>query len=131
MIKMPWKHFDRNEFACRGSNCCGGQNLIEDSFIDLLDELREACGFALPVNSGYRCSVHNQAVSTTGPNGPHTKGRAADLRVDRKRAHRVLELALPMGFTGIGLNQKGDARFIHLDDLPDAPGQPRSVIWSY
>jgi len=31
------------------------------------------------------------------------------------------------------VNQKGPhaARFIHLDDLPDAEGQPRPTIWSY
>jgi zinc D-Ala-D-Ala carboxypeptidase len=40
-------------------------------------------------------------------------------------------LALEQGFTGIGVSQKGAIRFIHVDDLPDAPGQPRPTIWSY
>lgn len=124
---MTWRHFDRNDFACK--HC--GENKTEDDFIDLLDELREQCGFALRVTSGYRCPEHNQAVSTTGPTGPHTTGRAADLGVSREKAYRVLDLALRMGFTGIGLNQKGEARFVHLDDLPNAPGQPRPSCWSY
>lgn len=128
---MTWKHFTRNEFACKGNDCCGNSNLIEDSFIDLLDELREQCGFALPVTSGYRCPVHNSKVSHTGLTGPHTTGRAADLGVRGERAYRVVELAIRMGFTGIGLNQKGASRFVHLDDLPNAPGQPRPVCWSY
>jgi uncharacterized protein YcbK (DUF882 family) len=126
-----FRHFTREEFACHGTDCCGGDNKIEDSFVELLDELREQCGFKLPVTSGYRCPIHNQRVSSTGANGPHTTGRAADLGVSRQRAHRVLELALKMGFTGIGLNQKGEGRFVHLDDLPDAPRQPRPTTWTY
>jgi uncharacterized protein YcbK (DUF882 family) len=124
---MNFRHFDRNEFACK--HC--GTNLIHDDFIELLDELREQCGFALRVTSGYRCPEHNSKVSSTGLTGPHTSGRAVDFGVRGDRAYKVLELALRMGFTGIGLNQKGDSRFVHLDDLPNAPGQPRPVCWSY
>jgi hypothetical protein len=48
-------------------------------------------------------------------------------------ALELVALALAYGFTGIGVNQKGahDGRFIHLDDLDNAPGQPRPCIWSY
>jgi hypothetical protein len=45
---MTWKHFTRNEFACK--HC--GENKTPDDFIDKLDALREQCGFALPVTSG-------------------------------------------------------------------------------
>lgn len=128
---MTWKHFTRNEFACKGKDCCGGTNLTENDFIDLLDELREQCGFALPVTSGYRCPQHNSKVSHTGFTGPHTTGRAVDFGVRGDRAYKLVELAIRMGFTGIGVNQKGDARFVHLDDLPNAPGQPRPTCWSY
>ena len=126
-----WKHFTRGEFKCRGTDCCGGSNLIADDFVDMLDALREACGFPLVVTSGYRCGKHNQRVSSTGANGPHTTGRAADLAVDRSRAHKVLKHAMAMGFTGIGVQQKGGGRFIHLDTLENGPGQPRPTVWSY
>lgn len=36
-----------------------------------------------------------------------------------------------MKFTGIGIQQKGGDRYIHLDNLPNAPGQPRPTVWSY
>jgi uncharacterized protein YcbK (DUF882 family) len=124
---MTWKHFTRNEFACK--HC--GENKTPDDFIDKLDALREQCGFALPVTSGYRCPEHNSKVSHTGLTGPHTTGRAVDFGVRGDRAYKVMELAMRAGFTGIGLNQKGDARFVHLDDLPNAPGQPRPTCWSY
>jgi hypothetical protein len=36
-----------------------------------------------------------------------------------------------MGFTGIGIAQKGEGRYVHLDDLPSVEGQPRPTLWSY
>lgn len=109
---MSWAFFQRDDFAC---TCGCGQNLIEDKLIDLLEELRELVGFPLIITSGYRCPEHNAKVSSTGPTGPHTTGLAADIGVSRDRAVRVLEMALRMEFKGIGLNQKGDSRFVHLD----------------
>lgn len=124
---VMWRHFKREEFACK--HC--GDNRIASVFVDQLDELRERVGFALPVTSGYRCPIHNARVSSTGANGPHTTGFAVDLAVDRARAHKVLEVALQMGFAGVGVQQKGTVRFIHLDTLPQAPGRPRPTVWSY
>ena len=121
---MNWRFFSRQEFACRCG--CNG-NLQADDFIAKLDALRAEVGFPLPVSSGYRCPDHNARVSTTGRTGPHTTGRAVDLAVDRTRAHTVLAAALRAGFTGIGVQQKGATRFIHLDDL--ASGRP--TVWSY
>lgn len=125
---MTWRHFTIDEFTCK---CGCGRNEMSPQFIDLLDDLREACGFPLPVTSGYRCPDHNEKVSSTGRTGPHTTGRAADLGVSHKQAFEALTWAARMEFTGIGLNQKGAARFVHLDDLPAAEGQPRPTVWSY
>lgn len=96
-----------------------------------LDALREECGFPLLINSGYRCPKHNLEVSHTGETGPHTTGHAVDIRVDRGRAYRLLALAPKYGFTGIGIQQKGGGRYIHLDDLPNDINQPRPTVWSY
>lgn len=123
-----WKHFDLDEFRCK---CGCQQNYISDEFVTLLDELRELVGFPLVVTSGYRCPDHNNRVSSTGRTGPHTTGQAADISVDRFRAFRVMSKAADMGFTGIGFKQHGGGRFMHLDTLPNADGQPRPTIWSY
>lgn len=125
------RYFDIAEFACRGTECCGGANLMDSQFMDELDELRHRYGKPLVVTSGYRCPKHNARISSTGTTGPHTTGRAADLRVDRGDAYRLLKLALELGFTGIGVKQKGPTRFLHIDNLPNAPGQTRPVLWSY
>lgn len=121
------KYFNPSEFMCK--HC--GENKMDSVFLTELDELRARCGFPLGVTSGYRCATHNQAVSTTGPNGPHTTGRAVDFAVRGAQALEVIRHAQLMGFTGIGVQQKGATRFIHIDNLPNAPGQPRPTIWSY
>jgi len=116
------------EFSCK--HC--GENKIDRLFVDKLDTLRESCGFALPVTSGYRRPEHNAKVSSTGLAGPHTTGRAVDFGVRGPQALTVVQLALAGGaFTGIGLNQKGASRFVHLDDLSNATGQPRPTCWTY
>ena len=122
---MSWKYFKREDFACK--HC--GENKIDDQLISSLDELRSRVGFPLIVSSGYRCPAHNQAVSSTGPNGPHTTGRAVDLAVSHDKAYWVLREAFNMGFTGIGVNGKGSGRFIHIDAIADDNARPR--VWSY
>jgi zinc D-Ala-D-Ala carboxypeptidase len=121
------RYFKPSEFACK--HC--GANLMQADFLRDLDELRHEFGRPLIVSSGYRCPDYNANVSATGRTGPHTTGRAVDLRARGGDAYDVLSLALELGFTGIGVAQKGSARFLHLDKLPDAPGQPRPFVWSY
>jgi len=125
----PWPHFSQAELQCR--HC--GQCRMPPAFLDRLERLRGVFGLPLVVSSGYRCPAHNAAVSTTGPHGPHTTGRAVDLLVHGADALDLLDAALRLGFVGIGVQQKGPhaGRFLHLDDLQDAPGQPRATMWSY
>jgi len=127
VFQPSWQYFRREEFACKHCN----ENLIADDFVTKLDTLRQRVGFALAITSGYRCPVYNNQVSTTGFTGPHTTGKAADLAVSRKQAYIVLREALAMGFTGIGVDQKGESRFIHLDDLTEPSHAPRPTVWSY
>jgi hypothetical protein len=55
----------------------------------------------------------------------HSRGIAVDIAIQGPEAVRLLDLALELGFTGIGVQQKGDGRFLHLDTR-DTP-----AIWSY
>lgn len=104
---------------------------MDPGFLDRLMRLRSLYGRPMKISSGYRCPKHNAAVSSTGADGPHTTGHAADIAVSRADALRLMWLAEDAGMTGVGVAQKGAARFIHVDDLPDGPGQPRPTIWSY
>jgi len=121
------KYFKDSELACK----CGCGMLPKADFMARVEKLREACGFPFIVTSAARCADHNARVSSTGAYGPHTTGRAIDIGVSHGRAYHLIAEALAHGFTGIGVQQKGGSRFIHLDDLPNAPGQPRPTVWSY
>lgn len=116
-------HFKAGELACR----CGCGMLPKQDFMDKVEALRVELGFAFPVTSAARCPDHNARVSGTGRTGPHTTGRAIDIGVRGENALRLIQAALKAGFTGIGVSQKGAARFIHLDDLKEG----RPTVWSY
>ena len=121
---MNWgKYFTEAEFKC--SHC--GVAKMDQDFIDKLNKLREACGFSLRVSSGYRCPKHpvEAAKITTGA---HTTGKAVDFAVEGKAAHSLLYYAMQMGFAGVGVQQKGNGRFIHLDDWDNLN---RPTVWSY
>jgi uncharacterized protein YcbK (DUF882 family) len=121
-------HFSRSELACRH---CGALSLPEE-FLEELEILRVAYGRPMRLSSGYRCPAYNAQVSTTGLAGPHTRG-AVDVLVFGEPALTLLGLAIQMGWRGFGLHQRGprEERFVHLDRLPDGPGQPRPTVWSY
>lgn len=105
--------------------------LPQRDFMEKVERVRMHAGFSLPVTSAARCPAHNALVSATGRKGPHTTGRAIDFGVRGAQALTVARIAIEEGFTGIGINQKGGARLVHIDDLPNADGQPRPTIWSY
>jgi uncharacterized protein YcbK (DUF882 family) len=120
-------HFSKAELTCK----CGCGLLPEESFMAKVEQLRLVYGKPMPITSGARCALHNGEVSSTGDNGPHTKRRAIDVAIRGEDAVALLRIALSQGFTGIGVSQKGASRFLHLDDLPNGPGCPRPMIWSY
>lgn len=101
------------------------------AFMEKIETLRLAYGKPLKVTSAARCPDYNDKVSGTGRTGPHTTGRAIDFAIDRGDAYLLASLAFASGFSGIGFQQKGANRFMHVDDLPNKPGQPRPTIWSY
>ena len=107
-----WPFFSRKEMVCKGSGECR----MSPAFMDKLVGLRMLYGKPMVVTSGYRSPAYNQAVSTTGNDGPHTTGRAVDISISRTEAYKLLKLALEHGFTGIGIKQHSESRFLHLAD---------------
>ena len=135
------KFFSQNEMECN----CGCQSLangeatINLEFLTKLDELRDRCGFALPVNSGFRC-IQNNIDAGGHPSSAHCdlNGEgcmAVDLGVDRARGRIVLQQALEMDcWNGIGISQrskKSGSRFIHLDLKPRGVSGNDKALWSY
>lgn len=122
----------RAELAC---NCCG-QAHMDERFLDRLIALRRRLGFQFIINSGYRCPDHNErvALEQASPNpkrdGPHTTGRAVDIKLNGERVFELMQFAPAFGMTGFGLKQHGSyaRRYVHLDDLEN---ELRPRIWTY
>ena len=99
--------------------------------MDRLQLLRSHYGFPLTITSGYRSPRHSIEAAKKTP-GTHAMGRAADIACAGEEAVDLLKVALWIGFTGIGVKQKGEHRFLHLDDLGlGEHTAPRPTIWSY
>ena len=126
-VEWRWQNFSIDELKCKGSGEYPDLTPEIESFLDKLQDIRDETG-PLIVSSGYRSPAHNDRVSGTGTAGPHTTGRAVDIAIKGMDAYSLVGFAFQRGMTGIGINQKGKSRFIHLDDLTDGP-RPR--IWSY
>ena len=120
-----WKYFTEDELKCRHTGECK----MDEDFMKVLDEIREECGFAFVITSGYRSPKHPIEAKKSRP-GAHASGKAVDILVHMEQAYKVVEVALRFGIKRIGVSQKGDvgARFIHLD-MDDTRPSPR--IWSY
>jgi zinc D-Ala-D-Ala carboxypeptidase len=114
------KYFTEAEFKCKH---CGAVKM-DQNFLDRLNKLRESYGKPMRISSGYRCPEH-PAERSKVTTGMHTTGKACDVVVEGAEAVFLLQLALQQGFTGIGVQQKGSGRFLHLDT------RDRSTIWSY
>jgi len=62
------EHFYRDEFACKGKNCCNGSSPVSRELIEGLEEfrsfLRDYIGFEVSVfiDSGFRCNKHNKEI---------------------------------------------------------------------
>ena len=128
---MDYQFFPTHELTCHCGEC--GRADMDHTFMLLLVAMREAAGFAFPLSSAFRCEAHNMTVSSSGRDGPHTTGRAVDIRCSGEHAVWIDDNARKYGMTGKGIMQRGahDARYIHLDDLPAATRRPRPWLWSY
>lgn len=118
-----FKNFNEEEFACQ--HC--GEKGIKLELVEKLQHLRDLYKKPIKINSGYRCAKHPIESVKKSP-GTHNEGLAVDVSVERKDAYELLGLALQLEFTGIGVNQKGNGRFIHLDI---SKSRTRPTIWSY
>lgn len=121
---MDWTkypNFTKSEFDCKQT----GENRMSVEFMDKLQALRIKFGKPMVITSGYRSPRHSIEAAKSQP-GTHAQGIACDVGVQGMDAYLLIELAMDLGFTGIGVSQKaGGARFVHLDIAP------RIAIWSY
>ena len=118
-----YKNFKKSEFDCKET----GENNMQKEFMDKLQELRNRFGKPIIISSGFR-SVKHSIEAKKSKGGYHTKGLACDIACYSNTAYDIVKIALELGFTGIGVNQKGNSgRFIHLDLRP----KNEALIYSY
>ena len=123
-----WPNFPKHELICKHT---GLENPNVNEFIELMDRvqwMRTKLHTPFNVRSAYRHPTHPEEVKKVTP-GQHTIA-AIDINLnDTSKYFDFLELALVMGFTGVGINCKGAYKnhFIHLDMRPFKD----RFIWSY
>jgi len=125
---MSWEspYFTSEEMKCSHT----GLEKMDARFMEMLTELRVAYAKPMRVTSAYRDATHPIEAKKDKP-GAHSTGKAADIAVERGEAYEVLKIALEIGFTGIGVAQKGSGRFLHLDICEPEDGMIRPTVWSY
>jgi len=104
-------NFYADEFACKGSDCCGNTSAIDLSLIEGLEELRSLVKIRMGANkpilitSGFRCKKHNEEIEGA-INSRHTRGLAADIQAKGVPVSVLFECALEVKqfkLGGIGL----------------------------
>lgn len=128
--QTSWPNFHASELWCRCGKCDTNGSEMDPDFMDRLQFLRTVYGKPMRISSGHRCVRHPAEAGKAEP-GEHTLGLAVDVRCQGADAHRLLHLALELGFTRIGVSQKGPARFLHLGVSPIGGRLPSPMIWSY
>ena len=118
---MSYKYFTDLELSCRCGECDSNMN---HEFMKKLVSLRGFCDFPFIISSAYRCSQHNYVIGGADKS-MHKEGRAVDIVVRGADALFLIKNAQAFGMSGVGVSQKGEARFIHLDDRSE------TALWSY
>ena len=102
-----YEYFELSEFDCKET----GENEMDHGFITTLDLVRDRCGFRFVITSGYRSIKHSKEIIKSTP-GQHTKGIAADIRVNNAcERYLLVDAAIAYGLNGVGVAKT----FVHVD----------------
>lgn len=111
------KHFDSREFDSPDEP--GSGKLMDEFFIQKLEEARQIAKIPFRINSGYRTPAYNRKVHGVSSSA-HLFGLAADISCQIS-FHRyiILNSLLAVGFSRIGLY----SNYIHVDIDKSKPQQ--------
>lgn len=89
---MQVGYFNTDEFkSADGRESPWGETVVDPALLEKLNEIREAYGKPVVINSGYRSPEHNAAVGGV-KNSMHVQGKAADIRPTTANAADLPEL---------------------------------------
>ena len=118
---MHFKYFTYEEFD--SPDIQGSGQMMCDTIIEMLDQVREEYGKPIRISSGYRTEQANLKAGGV-KNSSHLKGLAVDIKVKNGRERYELLNILTKYFYRIGIARN----FIHIDIDLD---KPQNVIWTY
>ena len=120
---MTLNYFDISEFD--SPDLKGSGELMNESFLVMLDRARHIAETPFRITSGYRTKEHNSTLAHSVPDSAHTKGYAVDISAQSSREKYLIVSALiKAGFNRLGIA----SNFIHVDSDPD---KPSDCIWTY
>lgn len=107
------KNFQKHELECP---CCH-EIIVNQDFIEALQDLRDSVGRPFRITSGFRCEKHNKEVGGA-ENSRHLKGVAVDILIrdwSSEDIHKLLCFATSvrpkLGESGVGIYRS----WVHFD----------------
>ena len=133
---LVWKPIGHiPEFECK---CGCGQCRMDRGFMIKFQQMRKEwieltnTDLVPLISSGYRCENHPVEKRKLNGGGPHTKGKAVDIKVSGKKATLLFKLSKKY-MTGIGVSQRSRKKkhhYIHMDCLSSSEAR-RPTVWRY
>jgi hypothetical protein len=116
------KNFSSSEFECP---CGCGESKMNSKFMTRLQTFRTVMDMPVSIvkGGGYLCKDY-----ATSKLELHTTGRVAMPKIKSSQLFKAVNVAMSIGFTGIGIKNKNGSIQLHLDD---AEGVDRPSIWTY
>ncbi len=139
------KDFSTGEFEC---SCGCGESNMNVKFIHKLQTLRTIMAIDLPIVKGSSFSCGKSSKKPTKfkltdsedsdkrpekskAKNDNTTGRVTEIKIKSSELFKIVNVAMGIGFTGIGIKDKNGSVQLHLDDLDESTGnQPRPYIWA-
>ena len=118
-----WKHFKLEEFT--NSQHTHTVAELKPELVDILDKMREECGFAFNISSGFRTKAENDELIDAVGNSSHLTALASDVLYNNdNQKFKMVSSAIKNGITRIGIAKT----FLHFDIDKT---KPQNVIWDY
>lgn len=119
---MKFKYFSYEEFD--SPDIQGSGQMMSDTLIEMLDQVREEYGKPIIITSGYRTEKHNSSLGGAVKNSSHLKGLAVDIAIQNSKQRYELLPILIKYFNRVGIAKS----FIHVD-IDESKSQ--NVYWVY
>ena len=114
-------NFSRYEFEC---SCGCGFDDVDDYHVEQLQEISNITGIRMVINSGCRCTEHNEDVGGSF-DSDHLSGEGSDIAVSSSRDRfRLVEAAIKVGISRIGIAKT----FVHFGT---SLTKAQEVMWVY